>query len=35
FIKGKEPKTTCKSEDVAKIIEDRAKATPTPTNQVL
>ena len=35
FVKGHEPKTVCKSEDVAKIIEDRAKATPTPTNQVL
>ena len=30
FIKGREPKTTCKSEEVAKIIEERAKATPTP-----
>ncbi|MFZ2202600.1 MAG: transglycosylase domain-containing protein [Microgenomates group bacterium] len=35
FVKGKEPKTVCKSEDVAKIIEERAKATPTPTNQIL
>ena len=36
FIKGREPKTTCKSEDVAKILEERAKATtPTPTNQIL
>ncbi|MEK7063899.1 MAG: PBP1A family penicillin-binding protein [Patescibacteria group bacterium] len=35
FIKGREPKTACKSEDVAKIIEERAKATPTPINQIL
>ena len=35
FTKGREPKTACKSEDVAKIIEERAKASPTPINQIL
>jgi hypothetical protein len=32
FEKGKEPKTTCNPEEVQKIIEQRAKNTPTPAN---
>ena len=37
FIRGREPKMACNSEEVKKIIEERAKITPTSTstNQIL
>ena len=35
FTKGSEPKTACDPEEVKKILEERAKASPTPVNQIL